>query len=219
MAEFMISTGLLVLIAIAAIVRLQADGNGADPMFTEKLHDVARAETSEDYQLSETDMHTIDLIGREAFMDMTRRVDRILSEHEAEESITVTLTCGPSDSKSEARLHALLPGDELRLSAHIENGVAVVYVFSDEYRIGSLVLTEADTVMKVMECNRLTGCYVAEQNCYDSPGYVKLDIVVFYSATSHGHPNVERMRHLINTCRVRLRKARPGGFPLEIYTN
>lgn len=219
MTEFMISTGLLALIAIAATVRLQADRNGSDPDLTEKPHDVAHADTSEDYRLTETDMRTIDLIGREAFMDMTRRVDRILSDHETEESITVTLTCGPSDIKSEARLHALLPGDELRLSTHMENGVAVVDVFSDEYRIGSLVLTEADTVMKVMECNRLTGCYVAEQNCYDSPGYVKLDIVVFYSAYSHWHPNVERMRHLINVCRVRLREARPGGFPLEIYTN
>ena len=219
MVEFMISTVLLIIIAIAAIVRLQADRNDEEPVYTGKLHDVGPVGTSEDYQLSETDMRTIDLIGREAFMDMARRVDRILSEHEEEESITVTLTCGPSDSKSEARLHALLPGDELRLSAHMENGVAVVDVFSDEYRIGSLVLTEADTVMNVMECNPLTGCYVAEQNCYDSPGYVKLDIVVFYAASSHARTNMERMRHLINSCRVRLREARPGGFPLEIYTN
>lgn len=219
MTEFIMSTSLLILVAIAAAVRIQKERKRKASESAGQIRDNVTPDMQYDYLLSESDRRTIDIIGREAFMDMARRVNRILTEHNTEDSITVTLTCGPSDSRSEARLHALLPGDELRLSAHMENGVEVVDVYSDEFKIGSLVLTEAASVIKVMENCRLTGCFVAEQNCYHSPGYVKLDIVVFFSASNRSLINMEQMKKLIGSCRIRLREARPGSFPLDFYAN
>ena len=66
----------------------------------------------------------------------------------------------------------------------MENGVEVVDVYSDEFKIGSLVLTEAASVIKVMENCRLTGCFCCRTELLSLPGYVKLDIVVFFSASN-----------------------------------
>lgn len=135
---------------------------------------------TERHAYTDADLNTISLIGLDAFKEMSARIDRILHSHRGDKSISVTLTCGPSDTVCAARLHTLLPGDSISLKIRDNKGVNVVDVFADDLKIGSLVLTEADAVISTLESNRLTGCYVAEQNCYASPGILSMSIIIFY---------------------------------------
>lgn len=135
---------------------------------------------TEKHSYTDADLNTISLIGLDAFKEMSARIDRILHSHRGDKSISVTLTCGPSDTICAARLHTLLPGDSISLKIRDNKGVNVVDVFADDMKIGSLVLTEADAVISTLESNRLTGCYVAEQNCYASPGILSMSIIIFY---------------------------------------
>lgn len=120
------------------------------------------------------------LIGDEAFEMMSRRVDRILAMHADDRCVAVGLTSGGGSGEAVAALHALLPGDRLELCRNIESGFPMIDVYSSGFRVGRLLLGDAETVLTVMCRSKVTGVYVAEQNCYgDAPG-LSLKIIVFF---------------------------------------
>lgn len=121
------------------------------------------------------------LIGDDVYAEMSRRVDELLESHISDQCVTVQLTAGSECAEASKRLHALLPGDRLTLCRNVEEGVAMIDVYSDGYRIGRLLLGDAETVFDVMRESHITGVYVAEQNCYGDCPYVAMKIIVFHS--------------------------------------
>lgn len=121
------------------------------------------------------------LIGEEAYREMNRRVESLLGKHKADECISVNLTCGPDNEQEAAELHHLLPGEPVNLSRCSSGGMDCIDVYSRGFRIGRLVLKDADDAIEVMNKSSVTGAYVAEQNCYGESSEIALRIVIFHS--------------------------------------
>lgn len=147
----------------------------------EALRDALAAHSCSD-EMSEAERDTRQLLGDKVYDDMVARVKTLLDIHDGEESSSVSLTVGPSDGNGRERLHSLLPGDKLRLEENCKDGVRQIEVYSDEYRIGALMLTDAEVVLDIMEHSRITGVYVAEQNSYGESDVVSMRVIVFYTA-------------------------------------
>lgn len=120
------------------------------------------------------------LIGEDRYDLMSRKVDRILDEHGGEMSISVGLTTGPESDRASRELHSLLPGDTLNLVCRGEDHLDSVDVYSNGFRIGSLMLEDAREARELILDNVVTGVYVSEQNCYDDPSILALKLIMFY---------------------------------------
>lgn len=123
---------------------------------------------------------TIDLIGEEAYAEMTQRIDRVLRDHCHHPCITLELTCGPDSRNGNELLHKTLPGDPLTLNPCTEMGVEWVDVYSNGVRIGRLALEEAEEYGRIIRKAHVCGAYVAEQNCYGIEDSHRMSIIVFY---------------------------------------
>lgn len=113
--------------------------------------------------------------------DITQKVNHLITRHKADKCITVALTSGAASREASLRLHSLLPGDPLCLRRNVEGGLELVDVYSDGYRVGRLLLGDAENAFKVMRDSIMTGAYVAEQNCYGDPSSVDLKIILFFT--------------------------------------
>lgn len=126
------------------------------------------------------DRRTIDLIGEEAYHDMTRRIEEILERHSHQNCINLTLTCGPDTVDGAHELHSLLPGYPIKLVNCSEGGVETVDVYYNGCRVGRFALLDAMTIRRLMSRNHIRGAYVAEQNCYGIINSHQLAIIIFY---------------------------------------
>lgn len=126
------------------------------------------------------DPHTLDLIGAEAYQEMTDRIDQLLERHKMQPCISVRLTCGPDTAQGAERLHKILPGEPVALNLCTEKGVQYVDVYSQGVRMGRLALMEDMLVRDTMETNHIRGAYVAEQNCYKINNSHDMGILIFY---------------------------------------
>lgn len=139
-----------------------------------RMHD-NRAQTE-----TQADARTIDLIGEEAYKEMTARIDALLARHGNQRCVSLELTCGPDTKAGAKELHSLLPGMRLELNICSEGGTRLVDVYSNGTRIGRLALSEASVLTSLMEGNSLKGAYVAEQNCYGLEDSHQMAVIVFY---------------------------------------
>ncbi|MBD5205892.1 MAG: hypothetical protein HDS84_05910 [Bacteroidales bacterium] len=125
-------------------------------------------------------MRTIQLIGHKAYKEMTNRINNIVKRHRFQNSMTVSLTCGPDTFDGAHELHRLLPGEPLKLIMCRTSGVDTIDAYFNGVRIGRLALTEAYTISEVMKTNRIVGAYVAEQNCYGCLNSHQMNIIIFF---------------------------------------
>ncbi len=130
---------------------------------------------------TESELHTRALIGDDNFERMRDTVENLLQRHVADKCINVELTSGADSEEGARRLHSLLPGDPLTLRKNTESGLELVDVYSDGYRVGRLLLGDADKAIDVMKNSSLTGVYVAEQNCFGDCSYVDLRLILFFT--------------------------------------
>lgn len=124
--------------------------------------------------------HTIDLIGKSAYREMTERIERIMKEHSGHKNCKLSLTCGPDTFDGAHELHGLLPGQSVKLLQCRAEGVDTIDVYYNGVRIGRLALNEARHLCSLLEHNSIIAAYVAEQNCYRKIGSHQMDIIVFY---------------------------------------
>lgn len=139
-----------------------------------------RKDTAERNLRPKPEQRTVDLIGEEAFDEMTRKIDTILSKHSHQQCVTVNLSSGPDTREGASELHSILPGTPVLLNANYEGGVSWIDVYANGARIGRLALLDAATVKDVMKSNVITGTYVAEQNCYGIENSYQLAVIIFY---------------------------------------
>ena len=125
-------------------------------------------------------LRTIDLIGEEAYDRMTEQIGKVLKRHESHCCTIVNLTCGPDSREGSEELHSLLPGVELNLVACSQEGLDCIDIYHNGARIGRLLLDDADQLFDIMKSSRITGTYVAEQNCYGIETSHQMCIIVFY---------------------------------------
>ena len=121
------------------------------------------------------------LIGDDTFETMKFTVENILKRHKDDNGVTISLTSGCESAHASSVLHSLLPGDELSLVKNEECGLEMIDVYAAGYRVGRLLLGDADIALSVMRDNTLTGAYVAEQNCYGDCNIVDMKIILFFS--------------------------------------
>lgn len=159
------------------------------------------------------DARTIDLIGEEAYREMTDRISRVLKKHKEDACLFVNLTCGPDSREGSEELHRLLPGMELSLVPCSQEGLECVDVYHNGARVGRLTLTEADTLYGTMSDNRVMGAYVAEQNCYGIEDSHQMGIIVFYE------PKENRSRVLKEMREAARRYAKKGIMAADICQN
>jgi hypothetical protein len=164
----------IVIIAAGVAFCLQARH---DMLATRRLLSHERFEHLKE-QCSET--RTIDLIGEEAYHDMTARIERIIELHGHQACQTFTLTCGPDSADGSRELHRILPGCQLRLCACREDGVDWIDVYCNGARIGRMALLDALEISEIMENNHIRGAYVSEQNCYGIEDSHQIGIILFY---------------------------------------
>ncbi|MDE7181273.1 MAG: hypothetical protein K2N88_08775 [Muribaculaceae bacterium] len=124
---------------------------------------------------------TIELIGFDAYIDMKERIEAIGKRHGSERSQIISLTCGPDTFDGAHELHRLLPGQPVKLVNCRVDGVEMIDVFYNGSRVGRLAFNDAVAVTKIMADNRITGAYVAEQNCYGCISSHQMDLILFYA--------------------------------------
>lgn len=156
---------------------------------------------------------TRSLIGDEAYEEMTRRVDTLLSIHRCDESVAVCLTSGPDNRPEADELHHLLPGEPVKLTRNDENGVECVDVYSRGFRIGRLMLADAEIAIEVMRDSMITGVYVAEQNCYGDCEDIAMRLVIFHC------PERRHISSAIIDERKPYRVRFQGINPIELFQN
>lgn len=125
------------------------------------------------------------LLGDEKYERMSKNVDEILHKHRNDMCASLNLTSGTDSKEASLELHSLLPGDPIQLRIRTDETVAGIDVYSNGYRVGTLLLEDAEKGERLILENRVKGVYVSEQNCYDDPSILSLKLIVFYSAKSH----------------------------------
>lgn len=125
---------------------------------------------------------TIDLIGKEEYEKMNRRIDTILAKHASQKSICLNITCGPDTNDGSIELHKLLPGHEVQLVLCAEEGLFCVDLYHSGARIGRFTLIESLALRQLMKSNHIRGAYVAEQNCYGIETSQDIKIILFYES-------------------------------------
>lgn len=149
-----------------------------------------RAESERILRPNDAESRTIDLIGEQAYDEMTRNIDEILRRHGHQKCISFDLTCGPDTLEGSDRLHRLLPGTPLQLMLCSEGGVDWVDVYDGGARIGRLALLEAAILKETMRTNHLRAAYVAEQNCFGIEDSHQLSVIVFYDPKEVSKPHL-----------------------------
>lgn len=132
------------------------------------------------------DAGTIDLIGEQAYRDMTARIDGILERHGHQPCLTLNLSCGPDTDKGSDELHTLLPGEQVEIVPCSEGGVEWYDVYFNGARVGRFVLAEASLLRETLRDNHVRGAYVAEQNCYKIEDSHQLKVILFYEPKAAG---------------------------------
>ncbi|MCM1291130.1 MAG: hypothetical protein NC201_02740 [Prevotella sp.] len=130
---------------------------------------------------SNIDQNTQEILGHSAYVTMTERVAEIMRRHSKDRCIAVSLTSGVADGKGADELHHLLPGDPLYIKPAQDDGIDAVGVYSGGYKIGDLLLLDAEAVLEVLRTSTITGTYVCEQNCYEYYDKVALKIILFFT--------------------------------------
>ena len=146
---------------------------------------------------------TIRLIGRDTYADMCRRVQEITRSHHGQQRAIFPLTLAPASANGCDRLHKLLPGDRLQLNYTVESGMPTICVFSRGVCVGRLAFDEVDALMGILKDRKVTGVYVAEQNCYDIPDALDLDIILYLE------PKLELSTSLVEMLPMRQRDTHP----------
>lgn len=126
------------------------------------------------------------LIGDEAYRDMFRRVEILLSRHAAHNSELLSLCSGADTAEGTERLHSLLPGMPLTLKDASHEGVVAVDVYADSVKVGSLLFSEAERALAIMRSRSVKGVYVSEQSAFGDSSSVSLGIVIFHTAPAMG---------------------------------
>lgn len=175
MSEILIYIPIFLVLLIAVALKAKYDVRRRREM----LHEALELESSRE-EMSVAERETRRLLGDQAYDEMVERVKRLLHNHDGQKSVTVNLTGGPSNAKGRERLHSLLPGDPLWLRENSIEGVRNIDVYSSGYKIGALMLNDADTVLEVMDTAKITGAYVAEQNSYGESDMVSLRVILFF---------------------------------------
>lgn len=124
---------------------------------------------------------TRNLIGDEKYQRMSKNVDEILHRHRNDMCQSLNLTSGAVSKESSLELHGLLPGDPLQLRIRSNENISGIDVYSNGYRVGSLLLDDAEKGERLIRDNCVKGVYVSEQNCYDDPSTLSLKMIVFYT--------------------------------------
>lgn len=132
------------------------------------------------------DEETRQVLGESAYMTMTERVAEIMRRHSSDRCIAVSLTSGAAAGKGADELHHLLPGDPLWLKPSDNEGINSVGVYSGGYKVGDLMLLDADAALEVLKEHNVTGSYVCEQNCYEYYDKVSLRIIIFFEDARQG---------------------------------
>lgn len=122
---------------------------------------------------------TIELIGKEEYSKMTARIEDVIDRHRGQNCTTVSLTCGPDTFDGAHELHRLLPGQPLNLVSCSAGGVDTIDVYFNGARIGRLALADEEKVRDILNGSRMTGAYVAEQNCYGLIGSHRMELIIF----------------------------------------
>lgn len=173
--------------------RLGKESGREDELPADSLPYRTRADESEEH--CDGIARTIELIGEKAYREMKARIDRIVSAHENQRCVNVSLTCGPDTFDGAHELHRLLPGQALNLVTCAAGGVETIDVYFNGARVGRLALNDAETIREVMKGNKITGVYVAEQNCYGLAGSHQMDIIIFYDSKQGYTPLTVAYRH------------------------
>ncbi|MDE5644570.1 MAG: hypothetical protein K2I45_02890 [Muribaculaceae bacterium] len=137
-------------------------------------------ERFEQLKKESSESRTIDLIGEDAYHDMTARIERIIELHGHQACQTFALTCGPDTAEGSRELHRILPGCPLRLCMCREDGVDWIDVYCNGARIGRMALLDACEITDIMTTNHIRGAYVSEQNCYGVEDSHQIGIIIFY---------------------------------------
>lgn len=128
--------------------------------------------------------HTRQVLGESAYATMTDRVAEIMRRHAMDRCIAVSLTSGVREGNGADELHHLLPGDPVWLKPSEEAGLDTVGVYSGGYKVGELMLLDADAALEVLRNGTVTGSYVCEQNCYEYYEKVSLKLIIFFQAAA-----------------------------------
>lgn len=177
------------------------------------VRETSRSETADD------ESSTRRLIGDDAYERMVSRVDKLLRRHADDRSLTVSLTSGPDSEAGANELHSLLPGDSLWLRRCEAAEIDAVDVYARGRLVGRLMLAEAGQVERVMDHARITGCYVAEQNCYgDTPG-VDLRLIVFFTCSGGAVSSDATLAALTSRGEYKVKIAGNGIAPFDLWQN
>ena len=157
---------------------------------------------------------TIQLIGREAYDEMTERIDRLLAAHANDSCVTVNLTCGSERREGSDRLHSILPGEPVTLAANTQGGLERVDVYSEGICIGSLLLVDAERALDTMRTKNVSGAFVAEQNGYGMSQGVALRVIIFYTSRE-----TERVSEESWVLPYRTRIGKAGKGRIDLFQN
>ena len=121
------------------------------------------------------DAGTIDLIGEQAYRDMTARIDGILERHGHQPCLTLNLSCGPDTDKGSDELHTLLPGEPVEIVPCGEGGVEWYDVYFNGARVGRFVLAEASLPATPARCGGRAARHVARRATPPPSTYARID--------------------------------------------
>lgn len=140
------------------------------------------------------DAYTRSLIGDDTYDRMVKTVDNIWKKHKTDQCISVAITAGPNSREAEQELHHLLPGQQLQLHRLVQSSMDCVDVYSNGYRVGRLLLGDAESVIRIMKTSSITGAYVAEQNCFGDCSHLSLRIIVFHAPARRAVPELSSQK-------------------------
>lgn len=176
---------IICLLAIAAArlqMRMQRRENGRASRYSTAVSDKPASIGAPEETLDDPQAYTISLIGRKAYDEMKIQVESVMNEHKGQPSTIFRLCRGADAADGKKCLHSLLPGDQLFLLPNLSGGLSRADVYSKGICVGSLLLTEAETALYMMNQYNIKGVYVAEQNCYGDVDGVDLSLIMFYQA-------------------------------------
>lgn len=152
--------------------------------------------------LTEEELATRRLIGNEAYDRMVERVDNVVERHGSDRCLNVKLTDGPDSRRGWKQLHSILPGDPLFLQAAEVGGIRLIEVYSGGFRIGSVAGESAADMLRILDCENITGAYVSEQNSYGDCNTADMRVILFYRPLAFSVPSSAVTSSLRNGCRV-----------------
>ncbi len=146
-----------------------------------------RADMSDEKEDNSTAM----LIGQESYDAMVKRVDELTARHSHDRCVLFRMTASCCNDISSHVLHMLLPGDRLILQKYRIGDMDCVAVYSRGVQTGSLMLDDAETYLSLAVTRRVTGAYVARQNCYQRPQSLDIELIVYYNPSASRRQNID----------------------------